>query len=120
LAESNFYSALDVIHEIPIFILDTSLGAAKSPSVGDIFLSTVDAIGASRDMRTRIRRGDFVRVGHPDLGETFRVSTDLDRGFTDLVVPLSSIEDANVVASLSPKSLEHATYEVQSFIIRSS
>jgi len=71
-------------------------------------------------MRTRIRRGDFVRVGHPDLGETFRVSTHLDRGFTDLVVPLSWIEDANVVASLSPKLLEHATYEVQSFIIRSS
>ena len=51
LAEANFYSALDVIHKIPIFILDTSLGAAKSPSVEDIFLSTVDAIGASRDMR---------------------------------------------------------------------
>ena len=120
LAVAIFYSTPDVIDEIPIFILDTSLGAAKSPSVGDVSLSTVDALGASRDMRTRIRRGDLVRVGHPDLGETFRVSTDLERGFTDRVVPLSSIEDANVVASLSPKSLEHATYEVQSFHIRSS
>lgn len=120
LAVANFYSAPDVIDEIPIFILDTSLGAAKSPSVGDVSLSMVDAREASMDIRTRIRRGDLVRVGHPDLGETFRVSTDPERAFTDRVVPLSSIEDVNVVASLSPKSLEHATYEVQSFHIRST
>ena len=62
----SFYSLLDVLHKIPIFILDTSLGAAKSPSVGDVFLSTVDALGMSKDVRNRLRRGDLIRVGHPE------------------------------------------------------
>ena len=122
LEEANFYAdaTLDVVDELPIFILDTSLGAAKSPAVGDVFLRTVDASGTSLDSRGRLRRGDFVRVGHPDHGETFRVSTDPDRGFTDQVIPLASVDDANTPASLSSKSLQHATYEVQSFYIRSS
>ena len=119
---ANFYghSALDVIDELPLFTLDTSLGAAKSPSVGDIFLSTVDASGSAIDTRVRLRRGDLIRVGHPDSGETFRVSSDTGRAFTDKVIPLSSAEDANIPASLSSKSLQHATFEVQSFYIRSS
>ena len=119
LVVDSFYSSLDVLNKIPIFILDTSLGAAKSPSVGDVFLSTVDALGMSKDVHNRRRRGDLIRVGHPDLGETFCVSTDPRRGFMDRVVPLSSTDDADSHASLSPKSLEHATYEVQSFHIRS-
>ncbi|KAL7442689.1 hypothetical protein ACHAXH_009869 [Discostella pseudostelligera] len=119
---ANFYSnsAVNIVDELPIFILDTSLGAAQSPTVGDIFLRTVDALGSSKDMRPRLRRGDLIRVGHPRLGETFRVSTDPERAFTDRVVPLSYVEDANTAASLSSKSLDHATYEVQSFFIRSS
>ena len=120
LVQSNFYSELDIIDELPIFVLDTSLGAVKSPSVGDISLSTVDAFGSSKDVRSRIRRGDLIRVGHPEKGETFLVSADPGRGFTDRVIPLSSNDDANAPASLSSKSLEHATFEVQSFHIRSS
>jgi len=123
LVEANFStdnSALDVIDELPIFILDTSLGAAKSPSIGDVFLSTVDATGSSNDTRDRLQRGDLIRVGHPESGETFRVSTDTGRAFTDQVIPLSSTDDANVPASLSSKSLQHSTYEIQSFSIRSS
>ena len=111
---------MDIIDELPVFILDTSLGAAKSPAVGDIFLSTVDASGSSKDTRSRIRRGDLIRVGHPESGESFRVSTDADREFTDRVIPLSSKDDANTPASLSSKSLEHSTYEVQSLYVRSS
>ena len=120
LVQSNFYSELDIIDELPIFVLDTSLGAVKSPSVGDISLSTVDAFGSSKDVRSRIRRGDLIRVGHPEIGETFLVSADPGREFTDRVIPLSSNDDANAPAPLSSKSLEHATYEVQSFHIRSS
>ncbi|KAL9181119.1 hypothetical protein ACHAXT_009924 [Thalassiosira profunda] len=122
LETSNFSvdSALEVIDELPIFLLDTSLGAAKSPSVGDVYLSTVDAAGASVDARGRLRRGDLLRVGHPELGETFRVSTDTERDFTDRVIPLSSKEDASAPASLSDTALEHSSYEIQSFSIRSS
>ena len=122
LEEAYFYadSQIDMIDELPIFILDTSLGAAKSPAIGDIFLSTVDASGSSKDTRGRLRRGDLIRVGHPETGESFRVSTDIGRAFTDQVVPLSSVDDANMPASLSSKSLQHATYEIQSFYIRSS
>ena len=100
--------------------MDTLLGAAKSPSVSDISLSTVVAFGSSKDIRSRIRRGGLIRVGYPELGETFRVSADFGWGFTDQVIPLSSSDDTNAPASLSSKSLEHATYEVQSFHIRSS
>ncbi|KAL7554112.1 hypothetical protein ACHAWF_017504 [Thalassiosira exigua] len=122
LEEANFHvdNALSVIDELPIFILDTSMGAAKAPTVGDVFLSTIDASGSSNDSRSRIRRGDLIRVGHPDLGQTFRVSTDAGRDFTDRVIPLSSQEDSNSPASLSEIALQHSTYEVQSFYIRSN
>ncbi|KAL7541113.1 LOW QUALITY PROTEIN: hypothetical protein ACHAXR_012985 [Thalassiosira sp. AJA248-18] len=122
LEEANFYvdNPLNIIDELPIFLLDTSLGAAKSPAVGDIFLSTVDASGSPKDTRIRLRRGDLIRVGHPDFGETFRISTDSGRDFTDRVIPLGSADDANTAASLSSKALEHSTYEVQSFYIRSN
>ncbi|KAL7444023.1 hypothetical protein ACHAXM_009254 [Skeletonema potamos] len=113
-------NASNVVDKIPIFMLDTSLGASKSPSIGDAFLNSVDKSGSSNDMRGKLRRGDMIRVGHPTLGETFRVSTDLTRAFTDKVIPLSSEDDSNFPASLSFKSLQHSTYEVQSFFIRSS
>ncbi|KAL3797523.1 hypothetical protein HJC23_009887 [Cyclotella cryptica] len=104
----------NVINELPIFRLDTSLGAATSPAVGDMFLIT------SQDTRTRLRRGDLVRVGHPESGETFRVSTDKAREFNDRIVPLSVVNDPMILASLSQTSLQHSTYEVQSFYIRSN
>ena len=50
LVESNFYSELDIIDELPIFVLDTLLVAAKLPSVGDISFSTVEAFGLSKDV----------------------------------------------------------------------
>ena len=109
-----------VIDKIPIFMLDTSLGASKSPALGDVFLNSVDVSGSSNDMRGKLRRGDLIRVGHPTFGETFRVSTDSTRAFTDKVIPLSSADDPNSPASLSSKSLQHTTYEVQSFFIRSN
>ena len=112
--------ALSLVDKIPIFMLDTSLGASKSPSLGDAFLSSVDASGLSNDMRGKLSRGDFIRVGHPTSGENFRVSTDFARAFTDKVIPLSSVDDPGVAASLSSISLQHSTYEVQSFFIRST
>ncbi|KAL7514942.1 hypothetical protein ACHAXN_013076 [Cyclotella atomus] len=122
LQPANFISpsSSSIIDELPIFRLDTSLGASKSPSVGDIYLSTVDSFGSSQDTRGRLRRGDLVRVGHPDFGETFRVSTDETRTFDDRVIPLGNIKDPETPSSLSLNSLQHSTYEVQSFYIRSN
>ncbi len=119
---ANFISdsSSSVVDKIPVFMLDTSLGASKSPSLGDAFLNSVDASGLSNDTRGKLRRGDLIRVGHPTFGETFRVSTDSTRAFTDKIIPLSSPDDSNSPASISFKSLEHSTYEVQSFFIRSS
>eukprot|EP00956_Cyclotella_meneghiniana_P022416 scaffold42451_cov66-Cyclotella_meneghiniana.AAC.3 len=113
-------STSGVIDELPIFRLDTSIGAAKSPTVGDMSLNTMDALGLSQDTRSRLRRGDLIRVGHPELGETFRVSTDELRTFDDRVIPLGHVKDPATPASLSITSLQHSTYEVQSFVIRSS
>ena len=108
------------IEELPVFRLDTSLGAAMSPTVGDIYLSTVNVLGFSQDARNKLRRGDLIRVGHPEFGETFRVSTDEAREFDDRVIPLGRVEDSSAPASLSHKSLQHSSYEVQSFAIRSN
>ena len=80
----------------------------------------MDAADAAFDTRDRLRRGDLIRVGHPDLGETYRVSTDTDRAFTDQVIPLSLEADSAVSASLSSASLEHSSAEVQAFSIRSN
>ncbi|KAL7473049.1 hypothetical protein ACHAXS_013421 [Conticribra weissflogii] len=113
-------SSSNVIDELPVFMLDTSLGAAKSPSIGNNFIRTVDASGSSKDTRDRLRRGDLIRIGHPDTGETFRVSTDMSRDFTDSIIPIGSKDDPHTPASLSIESLVHSTYEVQSFAIRSS
>ena len=98
--------------------LDTSLGAAKSPAVGNIFLSTVDASGSSKDTRSRLRRGDLIRVGHPESGETYCVSTDSDQEFTNRVIPLSSKDGARTPASLSSELLEHSTYEIQALYVK--
>ena len=81
-----------------LFRLDTSLGTAKSPMLGDV---DVDALGLSQDIPGRLRRGDLIRIGHPDLGEIFRVSTDELRTFDDRVIPLGHAKDPATPASLS-------------------
>ena len=80
----------------------------------------MDAADLAFDTRDRLRRGDLIRIGHPELGGTYRVSTESGRAFTDQVIPLSLEADPAVPASLSSTSLEHSSAEVQGFSIRSN
>ena len=103
---------------VPIFRLDTSLGRSRQPSFGDTFLKTLNNDGSSNDVTSLLKRGDFIRVGHPLLGEEFRISTDPSRTFNAQNVPLATIENPTVEASLSSVALNHSTNEVQSFTIK--
>ena len=101
----------------PVFVLDTSLGSAKQPRLGDSNLNTINAAGSPDDVSNILTRGDLVRVGHPDDGETFRISTNPTRAFDAENVPLGTVQNAGIDASISVKSLKHSTYEVQSITI---
>lgn len=101
----------------PVFLLDTSLGSAKQPRLGDSNLNTIDSAGSPNDISNILTRGDLVRVGHPDDGETFRISTNPARAFDAEDVPLGTVHDAGIDASISIESLKHSTYEVQSITI---
>lgn len=106
----------DDLLQAPLYKLDTALGAAFSPALGDTSLSprASDELLSDRDWRhLGIRRGDFIRVGHPVTGETFRVSTDMSKIFSATNVPLASVDDANVDASLTAIGLTGATFEIQ-------
>ena len=105
---------------LPIFILDTSLGASKQPTVGDMFLKTINSAGQFSNLSRNLNRGDLIRVGHPILGETFRVSTNLSRAFTDQVLPLATGSDSSIDASLSLKALIYSSYLVQSVMVTAS
>ena len=75
------------IDRAPVFVLDTSLGSAKQPMLGDSTLNTIDAAGSPNDVSNLLTRGDLIRVGHPDDGETFRISTNPSRTFDAENVP---------------------------------
>lgn len=105
------------VDRAPIFLLDTSLGSVKQPTLGDFFLNTVDYTGSPNDTSQRLKRGDLIRVGDPYDGQTFRVSTNETRTFDSVSVPLATVGDATIDSSLSSKSLMHSNYEVQSILI---
>jgi len=105
------------IDRTPVFLLDTSLGSAKQPRLGDSVLNTISAVGLPNDVSHILTRGDLVRVGHPDEGETFRISTNPTRDFDAENLPLGAVDDAGIDASISIESLKHSTYEVQSITV---
>jgi len=105
---------------VPIFLLDTSLGSAKHPRLGDSFLYTVNNGGSHNDITQKINRGDFVRVGHPKHGETFRISTNESLSFDYNHLPLATVDDPYKSSSITFKALQHSSYEVQSLIIRAT
>jgi hypothetical protein len=62
----------------------------------------------------------MICVGNPILRETFRVSMNLSRAFTDQVLPLAAGSDSLIDASLSLKVLRYSSYGVQSVLIAAS
>jgi len=104
------YGAMDLV-KIPAYKLDTALGWVYDTALGATVLVT-DA-----DLTTRIARGDYIRLGHPIDGQTFRVSTDTQQEFSSTRVPLASVEDPTKPQSVSEIGLVGSTREVQTFTI---
>lgn len=103
---------------MPLLILDTSLGSVNGPTLGATSLKTITYLGSLNDVRSLVMRGDLIRVGHPEQGETFRMSTDEGRVFDSQNVPLGTVEDPSSEGSLTTGSLVHGTYEVQVITIK--
>ena len=115
-----FYEGFDGndLQSAPLMLLDTSLGSAKGPALGSSVLITANFLGSANDITEVVTRGDLIRIGHPDTGEIFRISTDETRVFDSQHVPLGEEKDPSVDGYISFKSLIHATYEVQKITIR--
>ena len=107
------------LNRVPVFKMDTSLGTSRLPGYGDTVLKTFNFDGSSNDLTSKLNRGDFVRVGHPYQGEVYRVSSNNARLFNSQNLPLASVRDPSIDASLSYLALNHATFEVQDIIIKS-
>jgi hypothetical protein len=65
------------------------------------------------DLTYVLQRGDYVRIGHPTDGRTFRVSTDSDRDFNATHLPLGDAADASIEVSVLVGDIVSATYEKQ-------
>lgn len=98
---------------VPVFLSDTSLGSVKEPTLGETFLNTIDSADSDVDSTQYLKRGDYLRIGDPVKGETYRVSTDLDRAFTSKLIPLASVDDSNKKAALTEEALRYSSYEIQ-------
>jgi len=101
-----------IIRQIPVYKLDTTLGGARQPTLGSqsIMVNRFDT--SVNPLVAELVEGDWISVGHPYEGEVFRVFYSAEN-YTDGVIYLADKVDAKEPASLSFKSLQHSTYEVQ-------
>eukprot|EP01036_Dinobryon_divergens_P038145 gene38145-50017_t len=97
-----------VMNEIPVYKLDTFVGGAYNPTMGSSFLHIMNYDRSNNADVIQLKQGDWVMVGHPTEGEVFRVRVN-----DSLSVLLSTATDVAIPASLTIKSLQHSTYEVQ-------
>jgi len=105
--------------QVPAYKLDTSLGSVVAPALGDTTISpsTFDASGGSLLDISRLARGDYIRLGHPTEGQTFRINTDEAKTFDATTIPLASLADPTKAQSIAQAGLVGATREVQKFTI---
>lgn len=96
----------------PVFMLDTSLGAA-TVAPGDASLTTAwSSVPLANDMTGKVSPGDLIRVGDPWTGDTFRVL--VGGTFTSLLLPLATPEDPRVPATYNNTALElYPVYKLQ-------
>jgi hypothetical protein len=95
--------------DIPFYELNTFLGGAYEPKLGDTSITIANVDGSFNPRVSNVSTGDWIRIGHPTDGETFRVGSIS----SDNYLQLTSVSDVSVPASVTIASLEHATYEVQ-------
>jgi hypothetical protein len=80
---------------------DTSMGpvSVQSGASGHLLTTMWEEGSTGNDLRTKINRGDLIRLGDPFTGPTFRVS--LSGAFTGTSVALATIDDPLITASYS-------------------
>jgi len=107
----------DSLVQVPVYRLSTALGAGYDLGIGDTSVQTLWEDGSVNNLTSILRRGDYVRIGHPTEGERFRVHT--TNTFTDSLLPLGSVVDPSMAVSVTSVSLRHSTCEVQAISIYS-
>jgi len=103
----TIFHSVVTVSNLPMNVLETSIGFVDRSSIGDTSLSTVN------NVKVEVNRTDLIRVGYPVYGNTFRISTNISQVFNDERVPLSSSNDVLLILSLSSSSLIHSTHKVQ-------
>ena len=79
--------------KVPVYMSDTTLGPVSvTAGASGHLLLTVWADGSTpNDLRSKINRGDLIRLGDPFTGPLFRVS--LTGDFTATTVALATVND---------------------------
>jgi hypothetical protein len=83
---------------VPMYTVDTSMGIMT-------IATTSTTVTTVSDLRNVINRGEYVRLGDPVTGETFRVSTNPAHTFDATNLPLSTVGDPMKAASLVGSTL---------------
>jgi len=99
-----------LMRDIPLYTLDTFIGAIHNPVFGSSSID-VDAVGNLLFDSTELEVGDWIMLGHPKTGETFRIKE------ISSSIELGTVEDPFVSASLTFDSLKHATKVVQAIML---
>ena len=102
-------------------MLDTAIGSAFRLAIGDTALRTYDGPDTNlsiNDLTAILARGDYLRIGHPEVGRVFTVceadgTSSLDFNSTSL--PLCSSDDPQETVSVMEGDIISATYEIQAF-----
>ncbi len=118
------------VDNVPMWKLDTSLGAVFDIRLGDVFVKTegnpafqnLDSVGslAHSDFPSQgLQVGDFIRIGHPSRGQVLRVQT--GGTLSSQYVSLGSVSDSDNAASITSTALLSGgvTREVQMLRITS-
>jgi len=103
----------NTLQDIPLYQLDTYVGGAYDPNLGGNSVTILTGSGGFNPLSSELDVGDWVMVGHPLLGEQFRVQQNDGSG----TLTLGTVADPAVDASLSISSLHFATYEVQTITL---
>jgi len=93
-----------------LYKLDTSVGGSTDPILGSDTITIANYDGTVNANVAQLSYGDWIMIGHPVLGEVFRVS---NLNPATKVIQLGTVSDPSVQASLSFTALQHSTHNVQ-------
>lgn len=108
----NGYSGNTLI-DLPVYVLDTIVGGAVNPRLGSSILTIQNADRSINTNVNYLNIGDYIMIGHPVDGEVFRIYTKNSNSSILSLAP-NQIGPVAASASITIKSLQHSTFEVQS------